>query len=336
MTSHSSSSTPNAVANGEKRALVAGGAGFVGSHLCEFLLEKGYSVLAVDNFVTGRQENLEAIRKHPEWAKRFELVNMDIISMDLKHPAFEKPIHEIYNLASPASPIDFDRIPIFIMMVGSLGHRNLLELGVRHAARVLFTSSSEIYGDPEVHPQREDYVGHCNSVGPRSCYDEAKRFGEALSRAYHIEKNVQTRVARIFNTYGPRMRPEDGRILPSFFSQAFRNEPITLHGDGMQTRSFCFVSDLAAGLFALMQSSETEPVNVGNPSEITVKDMADRVKTLTHSKSEIVMIPGRPEDPKRRKPDITRARTRIGWEPKVDLEKGLQLSLEYFRGAILK
>jgi nucleoside-diphosphate-sugar epimerase len=317
------------------RALVAGGAGFVGSHLCELLLAKGYSVLAVDSFITGRKQNLAGIFSNPDWNRRFQLVEMDIINLDLKHSAFNEPISEIYNLASPASPIDFDRMPIFIMMVGSLGHRNLLDLGKLHNSRVLFTSSSEIYGDPEIHPQREDYVGHCNSVGPRSCYDEAKRFGEALSRAYHLEKQVETRVARIFNTYGPRMRPEDGRILPSFFSQAFRSEPITLHGDGSQTRSFCFVSDLAAGLFALMQSSETTPVNIGNPNEITVKQMAEMVKSLTRSASPIVMIPGRPEDPKRRKPDITRARERIGWEPRVPLDEGLQLSLEYFRQAIL-
>ncbi len=308
--------------NASRRALVAGGSGFVGSHLAELLVGQGYQVTVLDSFTTGRRKNLEnALSK-----------GVRLIEHDVRKPwEPDGEYSEIYNLASPASPVDFDLMPNFILETASMGHRNLLELGRRMKARVLFCSSSEVYGDPLVHPQTEEYFGNVNPIGPRSCYDEAKRYGEALSMAYRNEHGVKVRVARIFNTYGPRMRPNDGRIIPAFMSQALANEPLTVHGDGLQTRSFCFVWDLCEGLYALMQGPDDKPTNIGSADEHTVVEMAQMIVRLAGSKSQVQHLPGRENDPKKRKPSLAKAESVLRWKAKVPLEEGLKRTLEYFR-----
>lgn len=306
----------------DKRALVAGGAGFIGSHLCDLLLDKGYEVTAVDNLVTGRKANLSAALKR----------GLTLIEHDINDPLPTGwRFDEIYNLASPASPVDFAKMPIFIMDTVARGHRNLLDLAHRTQARILFASTSEVYGDPDVHPQREDYFGNVNPIGPRSCYDEAKRFGEALSFVFHRLHGVETRVARIFNTYGARMRPDDGRIIPNFFIQALQGQPLSIYGEGTQTRSFCYVSDLADGLFRLMQSAEKMPVNIGNPLERTILEIANSVNLITSNPAKMRYLPLPENDPKQRCPDITRAKKILGWLPTVSLEDGLSRSMEYFK-----
>ncbi len=314
-----------------KKALVAGGSGFVGSHLVDLLLSKNYDVTVIDSLVTGRAQNLDSARSH----------GARIVDADIRDAAALKKVigsdvrfDEIYNLASPASPIDFATMPILILETGSIGHRNLLNLAREHSARILFASSSEVYGDAEVHPQVESYFGNVNTVGHRSCYDEAKRFGESLTLSYQIEHGVQGRIVRIFNTYGPRMRPDDGRIIPNFFVQALQGQALTIYGDGSQTRSFCFVSDQVAGQYALMQSDESRPVNVGNPIERSVLEIASAINALTGNTASIRHLPLPENDPKLRRPDIARAKTSTGWSPLVSLEDGLRSCLDYFKSEL--
>ena len=304
------------------RALVTGAAGFIGSHLSEYLLERGYSVVGMDNLITGDVANIEHLT-----GRDFVLVKHNVTH----YIAVEGPLDYIFHFASPASPIDYLRIPIQTLKVGALGTHNALGLAKAKGARLLLASTSEVYGDPLVHPQREDYWGNVNPIGPRGVYDEAKRFAEAITMAYHRYHGVETRIVRIFNTYGPRMRVEDGRAIPAFMSQALRGEDVTVFGDGNQTRSLCFVSDLVDGIYRLMQSDLTDPVNIGNPEELTIRTLAERVVALAGSRSKIVERPLPVDDPKVRQPDITRARTLLGWEPKVPLDAGLPRTLEYFR-----
>jgi dTDP-glucose 4,6-dehydratase len=304
--------------------IVSGAAGFIGSHFCERLLAEGHSVIGLDSFLTGRPGNLDHLRNEP----RFELIERDIVQPF----RIAGPVDAVVNLASPASPKDYLEYPIETLDVGSAGCRRMLELSLEKGARFLLSSTSECYGDPLIHPQVETYWGNVNPVGPRSCYDESKRFGEALTMAYHRKHGVPTNIARIFNTYGPRMKLNDGRIVPAFLDQALRGEPMTVFGDGSQTRSFCYVSDLVDGLYRLMQSDERYPVNLGNPVEMTVLEFAQAIRTLTGSRSEIVFRPLPEDDPKQRKPDIGKARRILGWEPRVPLEEGLRLTAEYFRG----
>ena len=303
-----------------KHAVVAGGSGFIGSHLVDLLLAKKYQVTVLDNFVTGRPANLSHV------ANDVRLVNIDINEFE----DIPGHIDEIYNMASPASPIDFKRMPTFILNTAAVGHQNLLACAARKEARILFASTSEVYGDPLVHPQHEGYFGNVNPVGSRGCYDEAKRFGEAITMAYHRFHQVDTRIARIFNTYGERMRPDDGRIIPNFFMQALQKQSLSVYGDGKQTRSFCYVKDLCEGIYALMQSDETRPVNIGNPLERTVREMADEINDLTGNTAPLRFLPLPENDPLQRKPDISRAKEKLGWEPKTSLEDGLELTLEYF------
>jgi dTDP-glucose 4,6-dehydratase len=307
------------------RTLVTGAAGFIGSHLCEYLLDKGHSVVGMDNLLTGDVANIQHLT-----GRDFVLVKHDVTN----YIALEGPLDFIFHFASPASPIDYLRVPIQTLKVGSLGTHNALGLAKAKKARLLLASTSEVYGDPLVHPQREDYWGNVNPVGPRGVYDEAKRFSEAMVMAYHRVHGVETRIVRIFNTYGPRMRVEDGRAIPAFLSQALRNEDVTVFGDGSQTRSLCYVSDLVEGIFRLMQSDEVNPVNIGNPHEMTIRQLAERIIALTGSKSRIVEKPLPVDDPRVRQPDITRARTILGWEPKVPLEEGLAKTLVYFRAKL--
>ncbi|HEY7515140.1 MAG TPA: UDP-glucuronic acid decarboxylase family protein [Vicinamibacteria bacterium] len=304
------------------RVLVTGAAGFIGSHLSERLLELGHSVVGMDNLLTGDVANIEHLT-----GRDFTLVKHNVTS----YIALEGPLDQIFHFASPASPIDYLRVPIQTLKVGSLGTHNALGLAKAKKARLLLASTSEVYGDPLVHPQREDYWGNVNPVGPRGVYDEAKRFSEAMVMAYHRVHGVETRIVRIFNTYGPRMRVEDGRAIPAFMSQALRGEDLTVFGDGSQTRSLCYVSDLVDGIIRLMGSDEALPVNIGNPEELTIRALAERVLAVTGSKSRIVERPLPVDDPKVRQPDITRARTLLGWEPKVPLEEGLVKTLDYFR-----
>ena len=325
-----------------KHALVAGGSGFIGSHLVDLLLARGYAVTVVDSLVTGRAGNLAEARAvygegSPTRSARLRIVSADIRDAVALRTAIghAERFHEIYNLASPASPVDFATMPIFILETGSIGHRNLLDLAREHGARILFASSSEVYGDAEIHPQVESYFGNVNTVGHRSCYDEAKRFGESLTLAYAIEHEVEGRMARIFNTYGPRMRPDDGRIIPNFFIQALLGQSLTIYGDGSQTRSFCFASDQAAGQFALMQSAEARPVNIGNPIERTVLEIASAVNSLTGNTAPLRYLPLPQNDPKLRRPDISRARESIGWSPVVSLEEGLCSCLDYFKAELV-
>jgi dTDP-glucose 4,6-dehydratase len=299
--------------------LVTGGAGFLGSHLCDELLRRGHRVICVDNLETGSLINIEHIRV-PE----FVHVNTDIIE-----PYFvDEPVDVVYHLASPASPIDYLRLPLHTLKVGSHGTHNTLGLAKRHRARFLIASTSEVYGDPQVHPQTEDYWGHVNPIGPRGVYDEAKRYAEALTMAYHRQQGVDTAIIRIFNTYGPRMRPHDGRAIPTFMRQALTDRPITVFGSGHQTRSFCYVDDLIRGMIALAESGEHDPVNVGNPDEFTLLELAETVVEVTGSSSEIVFEALPTDDPKQRRPDITRARELLGWQPEVSLREGLQRTLD--------
>ncbi len=300
-------------------SLVTGGAGFLGSHLCDALLDRGHRVICVDNLETGNLNNIEHIRR-PE----FELMHVDIIE-----PYFvDEPIDFVYHLASPASPIDYLRIPLHTLKVGSYGTHHTLGLAKKHRARFLIASTSEVYGDPQVHPQPETYWGNVNPIGPRGVYDEAKRYAEALTMAYHRAQGVDTAIMRIFNTYGPRMRPHDGRAIPTFLRQALTNQPITVFGDGSQTRSFCYVSDLIEGMIRLAESGYHKPCNIGNPDEFTLLELAETVIEITGSKSEIVFEALPTDDPQVRQPDITLAKEILGWEPRVKLREGLQRTIE--------
>jgi dTDP-glucose 4,6-dehydratase len=305
--------------------LVAGAAGFIGSHLCDRLVAEGHTVIGVDNFLTGCEQNLVQLGGRRQF--RF-------IRHDITQPLWlEEALEAVVNLASPASPKDYLRHPIETLDAGSAGARHLLELARAKKARFLLASTSECYGDPLVHPQSESYWGHVNPVGPRSCYDESKRFAEALTMAYHRTYGVATGIARIFNTYGPRMKLDDGRVVPAFIGQALQGQPLTIFGDGSQTRSFCYVSDLVDGLYRLMHSDERYPVNLGNPREMTIRQFAEILRSLMGTRSEIAGRPLPEDDPKQRQPDITKARRLLGWEPRVTLEEGLQLTIAYFRSA---
>jgi dTDP-glucose 4,6-dehydratase len=305
-----------------RRALVTGGAGFLGSHLCDALLGDGYYVIAADNLLTGNITNLEHLRNDP----RFEFVEIDVC-----HPLNWGALDCVFHFASPASPVDYAEHGIETLRVGSYGTFEALETARRCGAKFMLASTSECYGDPMVHPQTETYWGNVNPVGPRSVYDEAKRFSEAATMAYHRYHRVDTRILRIFNTYGPRMQINDGRVIPNFMWQALRGENLTVYGDGSQTRSFCYVSDEVDGILRLMRSAEHEPVNIGNPLEFTILECARRVIATTESASQIKFEALPQDDPKQRCPDISKAKRLLGWEPKVDLEAGLKLSLEYFR-----
>lgn len=306
-----------------KRILITGAAGFLGSHLCDRFLKEGYEVIAMDNLLTGNIKNIE----HLFPVKEFEYYHHDVT----KFVHVPGNIDYILHFASPASPIDYLKMPIQTLKVGAMGTHHLLGLAKAKGARILIASTSEIYGDPLVHPQTEEYWGNVNSVGPRGVYDEAKRYMESITMAYHTFHQLETRIIRIFNTYGPRMRLDDGRALPTFMSQALRGEDITMFGDGSQTRSFCYVDDLVEGIYRLLLSDYAGPVNIGNPSEITLMQFAEEVLALTGSKSKIVFKPLPQDDPKQRQPDITKARNILGWEPKVDRHEGLKRTLEYFK-----
>jgi len=307
------------------RAIVTGGAGFLGSHLCDALLAEGHSVVAVDNLLTGSAANLEHLRHEP----RLELRRLDICE-----PFDCGPVDYVFHLASPASPVDYTIHGIPTLRVGSLGTFNALEVARKYGARFFLSSTSECYGDPEEHPQKETYWGHVNPIGPRSVYDEAKRFSEAATVAYRRYHKLETRIVRIFNTYGPRMQINDGRVVPNFMKQALRGEELTVYGDGRQTRRFCYVSDEIEGFLRLAWSQEPGPVNLGNPSEFTILECAQKVLQVTGSSSQIKFMPLPPDDPKQRCPDISKARSVLGWEPKTNLETGLKLSLDYFRQAV--
>lgn len=312
------------------RILLAGGAGFIGSHLADALLARGDTVVAVDNFVTGRYQNIEHLEDHP----LFTLVEHDITNSFPAHVVFDTPFDSILDFASPASPNDFATMPLEILDVGSTGTRHLLEIAKRDIAIFFLASTSEVYGDPLVHPQPETYWGNVSSIGPRSCYDEAKRFSEALTMAYHRIHGIDIRIARIFNTYGERMRPDDGRVVNTFVVQALRGEPLTLHGVGSQTRSFVHVSDEVRGLIALLDSTCTLPVNIGNPHEFTMRELASLIIELVGSKSSIINIPLPPErdgDPLQRQPDITLAKSLLHWQPNVSLRDGLVPMIEFFK-----
>ncbi len=306
-----------------KRAAVLGGAGFVGSHLCERLLEDGAAVVAVDNFLTGSEENLRGLRGRAG----FEFLRQDIV----EGLSVQGPLDYVFNLASPASPIDYAQLPLETLRVGSIGTENALKLAEATGAVFLQASTSEVYGDPLVHPQHEGYYGNVNPIGPRAVYDEAKRYAEAITSAYARARGVKTRIVRIFNTYGPRMRLNDGRVVPAFVGQALRGEDFTVFGDGTQTRSFCYVKDLVDGLVRLALSDVTDPVNIGNPREMTILQFAEAVRAAAGGGGKIIYQPLPQNDPKQRQPDITRARTLLGWEPRVPLEEGLRETIAYFR-----
>jgi dTDP-glucose 4,6-dehydratase len=308
------------------RALITGGAGFLGSHLCELFLDRGHEVVCMDNFITGNPKNIE----HLFGRDGFSFIKYDVTNYIHIDGALDYVLH----FASPASPIDYLEKPIQTLKVGSLGTHKTLGVAKDKNARYLIASTSEVYGDPLIHPQKEDYWGNVNPVGPRGVYDEAKRFAEAMTMAYHRFHGVQTRIVRIFNTYGERMRVNDGRVVPAFISQALRNEPLTVFGDGQQTRSFCYVSDLIEGIYRLLMSNEAQPTNIGNPAEMTVLQFAEEIKRLTGSTAPIEFRPLPEDDPKIRKPDITKARTLLGWEPNVPLEQGLARTIAYFRGVL--
>jgi dTDP-glucose 4,6-dehydratase len=307
------------------RVLVTGGAGFLGSHLCDALIADGHSVVCADNLLTGRMDNLALLANEP----RFEFLHQDICV-----PFDPGKIDYIFDFASPASPVDYLKHGIETLQVGSAGTMNCLDLARKYHAKFLMASTSECYGDPLEHPQRESYWGHVNPVGPRSVYDEAKRFAEAATMAYHRYHHVDTRIVRIFNTYGPRLQINDGRVISNFMKQALRGEPLTVYGDGLQTRSFCYVSDEIAGILALSRANEHLPTNIGNPGEFTILECAQAVLKVTGSTSTVKFEPLPQDDPKQRCPDITKARTLLGWEPKIELLAGLRLSLEYFRSAV--
>ena len=309
------------------RSLVTGGAGFLGSHLCEYLLNHGHEVIVLDNLLTGNIANIEPLQ-----CDAFKFIKQDVT----EYIYISGPIDYVFHFASPASPLDYLQLPIQTLKVGALGTHKVLGLAMAKQARFLLASTSEVYGDPLVHPQPESYWGNVNPVGPRGVYDEAKRFGEALTMAYHRYKGVDTKIVRIFNTYGPRMRPNDGRAIPAFVPQALRNEPITIFGDGSQTRSFCYVSDLIEGIYRLMLSDQHEPVNIGNPHEMTIREMAETIIRLTGSSSQLISKPLPVDDPKVRQPDITLARELLGWEPRVDIENGLSKTIAWFREVLQK
>ncbi|MFN5218698.1 MAG: UDP-glucuronic acid decarboxylase family protein [Sphingomonadales bacterium] len=306
-----------------KRVLITGAAGFLGSHLCDRFIKEGYHVIGMDNLITGDLRNIE----HLFALKEFEFYNHDVS----KFVHVPGQLDYILHFASPASPIDYLKIPIQTLKVGSLGTHNLLGLAKSKGARILVASTSEVYGDPTVHPQNEDYWGNVNPIGPRGVYDEAKRFQEAITMAYHTYHGVETRIVRIFNTYGPRMRLNDGRVLPAFIGQALRGEDLTIFGDGSQTRSFCYVDDLVEGIYRLLLSDYAYPVNVGNPDEITIAEFAEEIIKLTGTSQKVVYKPLPVDDPKQRQPDITRARSILGWEPKINRAEGLRITYEYFR-----
>ncbi|MGB9079142.1 MAG: UDP-glucuronic acid decarboxylase family protein [Terracidiphilus sp.] len=307
------------------RVLVTGAAGFLGSHLTDALLAEGHSVIGADNLCTGSLKNIEHLKREPH----FEFLQVDISQ------AFDpRPVNYVFNFASPASPVDYYRLGIETLMVGSAGTRNALEIAKKYGAKFLHASTSECYGDPSVHPQTEDYWGHVNPIGIRSVYDEAKRFSEALVMAYHRYHSVDTRLVRIFNTYGPRLQKDDGRVISNFMVQALKGENLTVYGEGAQTRSFCYVSDEIDGIVGLSRTNEHMPVNVGNPSEWTILDCAKAVLRVTGSKSEIVYCPLPQDDPVQRQPDIGKAKRLFGWVPQIDLETGLKLSLDYFRSCV--
>jgi len=299
--------------------VVTGGAGFLGSHLCEHLLGKGHRVICIDNLETGSLQNIEHIRD-----EAFDFRNIDII----ERVEIPEDVDFIYHLASPASPIDYLRLPLHTLKVGSHGTHHMLGVAKFKRARFLLASTSEVYGDPEVHPQTEDYWGHVNPIGPRGVYDEAKRYAEAMTMAYHRQQGVDTSIVRIFNTYGPRMRANDGRAIPTFLRQALQDQPLTVFGDGSQTRSFCYVDDLIRGIVALSESDAHLPVNIGNPNEFTLLELAKAVIEITESRSEIVHEPLPTDDPQQRQPDISRARDLLGWQPEVDLEAGLRRTIK--------
>src|SRR5256885_2889009 len=307
-------------------SVVTGGAGFLGSHLVDLLLERGHYVIAIDNFVTGSVDNIS----HLGGNRSFKFIQQDVTEFLF----LSGPVDYVWHFASPASPVDYLELPIQTLKVGSLGTHKALGLARQKNARFLLASTSEIYGDPLVHPQTEDYWGNVNTIGPRGCYDESKRFAEALTMAYHREHGMETRIVRIFNTYGPRMRLNDGRVVPAFISQALRNQPMTVFGKGTQTRSFCYCSDLIEGIYRLMMSEHVEPVNIGNPREMTMLEFAEEVIRVTASKSKIVFRPLPQDDPKQRQPDIGRARKWLDWEPKVALREGLKKTIGYFRGKL--
>jgi dTDP-glucose 4,6-dehydratase len=309
-----------------KRVLITGGAGFLGSHLCDRFIREGYHVIAMDNLLTGNIANIEHLFKLPQ----FEFYNHDVS----KFVHVPGELDYILHFASPASPIDYLKMPIQTLKVGSLGTHNLLGLAKQKKARMLIASTSEVYGDPLVHPQNEEYWGNVNPIGPRGVYDEAKRFQEAITMGYHTFHGLQTRIVRIFNTYGPRMRLDDGRALPAFMGQALKGQDITVFGDGSQTRSFCYVDDLVEGIYRLLLSDYAHPVNIGNPNEITLKEFAEEVQKLTGSSSKIVYMPLPQDDPKQRQPDITRAKEILGWEPKVGRSEGLKITLDYFKNQL--
>jgi len=308
------------------KTIVTGGAGFIGSHLCEYLLDDGHKVICIDNLITGKRENIEEFLGK----KEFEFIEYDVTK---PYPAEEK-IDWIFHLACPASPVDFEIYPIEILKVGSIGTLNMFELARKHKSRFLLASTSEVYGDPEINPQGEDYWGHVNPIGIRSVYDESKRFAEALTMAYHRKHGLDTKIARIFNTFGPKMRLDDGRVVPNFIDQALNNKPITVYGDGSQTRSFCYVSDEIEGLVKLMNSDYNLPINIGNTRELTILDFAKKIKKLCNSKSEITFHPLPKDDPKQRRPDIKKAKKILGWEPKISLEEGLEKTIKYFKNKL--
>ena len=307
-----------------KRVLITGAAGFLGSHLCDRFIKEGYKVIGMDNFITGDKKNIRHLMNHAN----FEFIEHDVTEFI----SIEGPLDYILHFASPASPIDYLKIPIQTLKVGSLGTHNLLGLAKEKSARILIASTSEVYGDPLVHPQTEDYYGNVNTIGPRGVYDEAKRFQESLTMAYHRYHGLETRIVRIFNTYGPRMRLNDGRVIPAFMGQALRGEDLTIFGDGSQTRSFCYVDDQVEGIYRLLLSDYEEPVNIGNPHEITIKDFAEEIIKLTGTTQKVIYQELPVNDPMQRQPDITLAKKLLGWEPKIGREEGMKITFDYFKG----
>jgi len=311
-----------------KTILITGGAGFIGSHLADRLIAQENKVIVVDNLVTGSLDNLKALSKNPN----FKFIHQNVS----QYLNIEDDLDWVMHFASPASPIDFEKLAIPILKVGSLGTHNALGLALEKGAKFFLASTSEVYGDPDVHPQPETYNGNVNPIGPRGVYDESKRFAEAITMAYHRKHKIDTRIIRIFNTYGPRMRADDGRVVCNFLTQALNDQPLTIYGDGTQTRSFQFVDDLVEGIVRLMGVEYNLPVNLGNPYEFTMQELAQKVIDLTGSKSQIMYLPLPQDDPRRRRPDISRAKALLDWEPRINLDEGLQKSLEYFRGVVVK
>jgi dTDP-glucose 4,6-dehydratase len=311
-----------------KTVLIAGAAGFIPSHLCELYLSLGARVIGIDNFITGSPRNIENLKKNAQFT--FYNQNIFLGLPDLSNV----PIDYIFNMASPASPVDFSKIPLEIMRINSEGTFHLLELAKAKKARILEASTSEVYGDPEIHPQVESYVGHVNPIGPRACYDESKRFAEAMTMTYHRHYGVETRIVRIFNTYGPRMRPDDGRVIPNFVNQALKGEDITVYGDGSQTRSYCFVTDLVDAIHNVMFSDDPTPFNIGNPEEFTILETAQKIIKILNSKSKIIHHPLPKDDPKRRRPDLTKIQSVSSYAPKVSFDDGLKKTAEFFQSLL--